>query len=136
MNDLSLNEVCRILGKSKRTIGRYIDKGLLNPDKFGTEYRFNRSEVESLLKAKLTKKNKPVSRNLSMTAFLREQIRIKDELIAELVERQRETNILLRGYQEQTKQIEHKKDDETKTTPDKKTGFIVKFYDWLFKRGG
>ena len=32
-NDLALNEVCQALGKSKRTIARYIKKGLLNPMK-------------------------------------------------------------------------------------------------------
>ena len=135
-NEINLNEVCQLLGKSKRSITRYIDKGLLNPDKLGTEYRFDRAEVEKLLKAKMTKKGKPASRKLSMTAFLREQIRIKDELIAELVERQRETNVLLRGYQEQIKQIEHKTDDDKRATLDNKNGFFVKIFDRLFKRGG
>jgi len=31
--DISLNEVCQLLSKSKRTITRYIKKGLLNPEK-------------------------------------------------------------------------------------------------------
>jgi len=36
-NEISLQEVCQLLGKSKRTISRYIKKGLLNPDKIKTE---------------------------------------------------------------------------------------------------
>ena len=40
-------EACKILGKSERTLSRYIKKKLLNPDKIktekGTEYRFDRS---------------------------------------------------------------------------------------------
>jgi len=52
-SDLTLNEVCQELGKSKRTITRYIKKGILNPERAKTEngileYRFNRSEVDNL----------------------------------------------------------------------------------------
>jgi len=32
-DELTLNEVCELLGKSQRTITRYIKKGLLNPEK-------------------------------------------------------------------------------------------------------
>ena len=49
---LTFKETCDILDKSKRTISRYIKKGLLRPEKVrgqkGIEYRFNRTEVESL----------------------------------------------------------------------------------------
>ncbi|MFW6130292.1 MAG: helix-turn-helix domain-containing protein [Atribacterota bacterium] len=42
---LTFKETCNILGKSKRTVSRYIKKGLLNPKKVrgqkGIEYRFN-----------------------------------------------------------------------------------------------
>ena len=36
-NNLNLNQVCNILAKSKRTINRYIKKGLLNPERARSE---------------------------------------------------------------------------------------------------
>ena len=57
-SDLTFIEACNLLKKSKRTVGRYIKKGLLNPDKVktekGTEYRFNRSELENIKKPDTT----------------------------------------------------------------------------------
>jgi predicted site-specific integrase-resolvase len=35
--ELNFNEASQVLGRSKRTITRYIKKGLLNPDKVKTE---------------------------------------------------------------------------------------------------
>ena len=52
--DLNLKEVCQELGKSIRTVSRYIKAGRLNPKKIktekGIEYRFNLAELESLKK--------------------------------------------------------------------------------------
>ena len=53
MSDLTLKEVCEILGKSRRALSRYISNGLLNPNKAksdrGTlEYKFERKEVEKI----------------------------------------------------------------------------------------
>lgn len=31
--DITLQQVCDILGKSRRPVSRYIKKGILNPDK-------------------------------------------------------------------------------------------------------
>ncbi|MBN1970637.1 MAG: helix-turn-helix domain-containing protein [Candidatus Delongbacteria bacterium] len=50
---LNLKQTCDILGKSKKTITRYIKKGLLNPERVKSEkgilvYRFDQSEVENL----------------------------------------------------------------------------------------
>jgi len=46
-NEISLQEVCRLLGKSNRTITRYIKAGKLNLEKIktqkGIEYRFSQS---------------------------------------------------------------------------------------------
>jgi len=36
-SDLTFIEACNLLKKSKRTVGRYIKKGLLNPEKVKTE---------------------------------------------------------------------------------------------------
>ena len=56
--DLTLKEVCEILGKSKRTVSRYIKNGWLNPEKVkvqkGIEYRFSQSEIESFKKPDTT----------------------------------------------------------------------------------
>lgn len=54
-SNITFIEACNLLKKSKRTITRYIKKGLLNPEKVKTEkgvleYRFNRSELENLKK--------------------------------------------------------------------------------------
>lgn len=53
MSDLTLKEVCEILGKSRRTLSRYISNGLLNPTKVksdrGTlEYRFEQKKAEKI----------------------------------------------------------------------------------------
>jgi len=36
-SDLTFVEACRLLKKSKRTVSRYIKKGLLNPDKIKSQ---------------------------------------------------------------------------------------------------
>ena len=57
-DNLTFNEVCQALGKSKRTVSRYIKKGWLNPEKIkgqkGFEYRFSQSEIESFKKPDTT----------------------------------------------------------------------------------
>ena len=56
--DLTFQEACRILGKSKRTVSRYIKAGKLNPERIksqkGFEYRFSQSEIESFKKPDTT----------------------------------------------------------------------------------
>ena len=52
-NDLSLKEVCERLGKSRRTVSRYIKKGLITPERIKSErgtiqYRFNQADLEGL----------------------------------------------------------------------------------------
>lgn len=51
--NITYPEACKILKKSRKTISRYIKKGLLKPEKVkskkGTlEYRFKRSELKNL----------------------------------------------------------------------------------------
>jgi len=51
-SDITLNEICQELRKSRRTITRYIKKGLLNPEKVKSEkgileYRFKKPEIEN-----------------------------------------------------------------------------------------
>ena len=50
---LTYNEACKLLGKSRKTISRYIKKGLIKPEKIKSkrgslEYRFNQVDLEGL----------------------------------------------------------------------------------------
>ena len=152
---LTLFEACEILSKSRRTVGKYIRRGLLNPtiikSKFGTkEYRFAKNDVQRL-KVQLANHGKgkdetgwdgmgrdgieeehetvrkntevpPISQptmppshphqnteshNREFLDHLKGQIQRKDQQIRVLnsslesmIERNRETNILLRGFQQ------------------------------------
>jgi len=103
--DMTLSEVCQELGKSKRTITRYIKAGKLNPEQVKNEkYRFNRSEVESLKNPDTTgqetgQKQKVEIKNDDTLALLKDnmkllqkQLKSKDQQIKKLLDRQRETN--------------------------------------------
>ena len=52
-SDITFIEACNLLKKSKRTVSRYIKKGLLKPERIRSkrgslEYRFNQADLESL----------------------------------------------------------------------------------------
>lgn len=52
-SDITFVEACKILKKSKRTVSRYIKKGLITPERIksqkgSVEYRFNQADLESL----------------------------------------------------------------------------------------
>ena len=52
-NDITFIEACKILGKSERTLSRYIKNGLINPERIKSErgtiqYRFSQADLESL----------------------------------------------------------------------------------------
>lgn len=115
-SNITFIEACNLLKKSKRTITRYIKKGLLNPEKVKTEkgvleYRFNRSELENLKKpdtiGQTTGQNIKIEKKdddaLSLIKdnmkLLQKQLKAKDTQIKQLLERQRETNILMRQLQ-------------------------------------
>jgi len=155
--DLTLTEVSHELGKSKRTITRYIKKGLLNPEKAKTEngileYRFKKSEIENIKNpdtttGQTTGQNQKVEQNNNDTLsllkdnmkLLEKQLKTKDRQIKQLLERQRETNYLLKGLQDKvlllednTKgkrpDIKHRTED---TTSDTLTDRIKTFIDRL-----
>jgi len=125
--ELSFDEVSRILNKSKRTISRYIASGKLRPKKIkskkGTvKYIFNKSEVESLsldISGQVANQNDIIS-------FFQEQLKEKDKQIAELLNRQHETNVLIGSLQNKVLQLENKTN---------KRGVIHDIIDRLFKRG-
>jgi len=135
-SDLSLKEVCERLGKSRRTVSRYISNGLLNPDKIKTErglyeYRFDQSEIESLKKrgrSQTTGQNIKIDRNIDDTLallkdtikLLQKQLKAKDNQINKMLERQREANILTGQLQNKVFLLEDKsKGKKGQDTPDK-----------------
>jgi len=60
-DDLTFNEVCKQLNRSRRTVSRYIKSGWLNPEKIeskrGTlKYKFKRNDLLKFKKPGKTKK--------------------------------------------------------------------------------
>lgn len=129
-NKLTLNEVVRILGKSKRTISRYIARGLLTPEKVKNEKgylesKFDPKEINNFKlpekkKAPETPKSEPghtshKTNGIDVIGLLKDQLKTKEKEIArlhnkidKLIDRQRETNILLGTLQSKVLRIEHK----------------------------
>ena len=123
---ITLNDVSQLLAKSKRTISRYISAGKLKPKKIkskkgAVEYRFSKSAVESL---RLDITGQVTAQNDIISVFIK-QLEEKDKQIGELLDRQRETNILIGRLQEQVLQLDNKPKDK---------GVIRGFFDRLFKR--
>ena len=136
--NITFFEACEILKKSKRTVSRYIKNGWLNPEKIesqrGTlEYRFNRTD---LLKFKKPEKTKKTRLENDIVALLKEQLKVKDKQINELIERSREANILLKGLQNQLFLTEGKtiKEKDRGVKEDKKGQGINGFFKRLFRR--
>jgi excisionase family DNA binding protein len=135
---LTFKETCNILGKSKRTVSRYIIKGLLRPEKVrgqkGIEYRFNRTEVESIKNPDTTghetgQNQKTIIKDDDTLALLKDnmkllqkQLKSKDQQIKKLLDRQRETNYLLGQLQNKVLLLEDKtkgkRQDKTHRTED------------------
>lgn len=208
--NITLFEACELLNRSKKSISRYIRKGLLHPERVksqqGTlEYRFSKNDIEAFkaleaLNADETRpdetgqtdetrqsgqerqdtlkteniKNKEVLEETRQdtpeqtrpdttretgqdnevitllketTGLLKEQLKVKDEQIKDLggkidqlIERDRETNILLKGLQdkvlmlEKPQQTDETGQDTTEETPAKeplKQSFIEKVKDFF-----
>jgi transcriptional regulator with XRE-family HTH domain len=120
-DNIGLAEVCEILNKSKRTVSRYIRQGLLNPERIksrrGTlEYRFNRTDLAKFKKPERTEQTRPDDEIITL---LKDQLKVKDEQINQLIERSRETNILLNRLQNQLLLTEGKTINEWKGKKDK-----------------
>lgn len=138
--NLTFFEACEVLKKSKRTVSRYIKKGWLSPEKIeskrGTlEYRFNQANLLKFKKPGRTEQTEQTRQEGDIISFLKDQLKVKDEQINQLIERSRETNILLKGLQNQLLltegKKEEKKDREART--DKKGQGINGFFRRLFK---
>lgn len=148
-NGLKLKDACELLGRSKKSIGRYIKKGFLKPlvirSKQGTkEYRFSLEDIEQLKEkiqlteerirqeapdtqqdrkeeARQTQAQQKETRQEGQEEFLKDQLREKDKQIEslgdkidQLIERDRETNILLKSLQEKVLSLEAPKSPEEK----------------------
>jgi hypothetical protein len=140
-SDITFSEACRILGKSERTLSRYIKKGLIIPEKIKSqkgsiEYRFNKADLEAF-KIPGTDKKRPdiiddtrqgTGQNRDViillketTEVLKEQLKIKDEQlksmskkIDQLIERSRESNILIKGMANKLLLLENTNKDENR----------------------
>jgi hypothetical protein len=140
-NEINFIEACKILGKSERTLSRYIKKSLIIPEKIKSqkgsiEYRFNRTELEAFKipgtdkirtdtiddKRQDTGQNRDVITLLKETTeVLKDQLKIKDEQIKsmskkidQLIERSRESNILIKGMANKLLLIEGKNKEENR----------------------
>jgi excisionase family DNA binding protein len=155
-SDITFIEACKMLGKSKRTVSRYIKAGKLNPERIksqkGFEYRFSQSEIESFKKPDTTgqmtrqnifddKNNDTLSLLNDTMKLLQKQLKAKDTQIKQLLERQRETNILMGQLQNKVLMLEDKSKDKRPdknnrtddTTSQVKWQGINDFFKRLFK---
>lgn len=125
-SDLTFIEACKILKKSRKTISRYIQKGLLKPkevkSKKGTlKYLFKLNELKNLKNKDRTDKTRQdtispaIRQDSEVIGLLKDQLNIKDKQIKslsgkidKLIERSRETNILLKGLTNKVLMLEGK----------------------------
>ena len=170
-SDITLIEACKILQKSRKTISRYIKKGLIKPERIksqrGTlEYRFKKADLEGLKpgidKTRPDKTRQVTRQDSEVIGLLKDQLIVKDKQIKSLgnkidglIERSRETNILIKGLTNKVLMLEGKtekaetineaenKDKDREDRQDKKgqgirqdRGQKIKaFFKRLFKRG-
>jgi len=134
---ITFSEACKILKKSKRTVSRYIKNGWLNPEKIesqrGTlEYRFNRANLLKFKKPERTEQTRPEN---DIITLLKDQLKQKDKQINQLLERSRETNILLNRLQNQLLLTGDKKEErkDREAREDKKGQGINGFLKRLFR---
>jgi len=134
-SDLTFIEACNLLKKSKRTVSRYIKKGLITPEKIKSqkgsiEYRFKKSDLESLkipgtdklrqdtrqaIRQDTGQDSEVITLLKETTKTLRDQLAVKDKQIKSLgnkidglIERGRETNILIKGLTNKVLMLEGK----------------------------
>ena len=120
---VSFTEASKILGKSKRTLSRYIKKKLIIPEKIksqkGIKYFFNLADLESFKKpdttGQTTRQNKFDDKNNDTLSLLKDtinllqkQLKAKDKQIANFQDRQREANILRGQLQNKVFMLEDK----------------------------
>jgi len=153
--DLTFTEACKLLKKSRKTISRYIKKGLIKPERIksqrGTlEYRFNQADLKSLKpgidKTRPETIRQAIRQDSEVISILKDQLNIKDKQIKslgnkidQLIERSREANILINGLTNRVLMLEDKKrpdrPDKTGQTIRQDRGQNIRgFFKRLFKR--
>lgn len=169
---ITFSEACKLLKRSKRTVSRYIKKGLITPERIKSrqgslEYRFKQADLESLkipetdklrqdtrqaIRQDTGQSNEVITLLKETTKILRDQLAVKDKQIKSLgnkidglIERGRETNILIKGLTnkvlmlegkidptETEKEIKERRDRKDKVRPDRGQKIKV-FFKRLFK---
>jgi len=151
-NDYKIDfaEASKILGKSKRTLSRYIKAGKLNPEikksQKGIKYYFNLTELENLKKPdttgqatrqniKIDKNNDTLSDLKNIIKFLQEQLKEKDRQIKKEQEGQRKLTIMLNRERNHTLLLEDRSKDKRPDKNDRTEGTTSqsKWQGW-FKR--
>jgi hypothetical protein len=193
--NITLFEACEFLNKSKKSISRYIRRGLLHPQKIKSqqrtlEYRFNKEDLEAFKlqdtqdktrqetqdtpdQTSQSGQNEPIEAtpakikeitdetrpdetsqprqdkaretgqdgeiiNLlkETTGLLKDQLAKKDEQIKDLdgkidqlIERDRETNILIGQLQSKVLMLEQPKPEQTRQDKENKEGFLKKLFN-------
>ena len=99
------------------------------------EYRFNRDDLLKFKKPGKTEKTEQTRPENEIIAILKDQLKVKDEQIRELLERDRETNIMINRLQNQLLLTGDKKEvrEDRKDRSDKKEQGIKSFFKRLFK---
>lgn len=195
-NNITLFEACELLNRSKKSISRYIRRGLLHPEQIksqqGTlEYRFSKADLEAFkanetLKAEETRQdtgdrteetdqtghikssfientreieqtrqdkpeetrqtrqdetgqdNEIITLLKETTGLLKDQLKTKDEQISslggkidELIQRDRETNHILKALQDKVLLLEQPKPEQTGQDKTAKAGLLKRFWGVL-----
>lgn len=128
--NMTFFEACEFLSKSKKSLGRYIRRGLISFQKIksqqGTlEYRFSKMDLENFKKLALSEETRQDTPDRTgqteqtghqeMVEFLKDQIKVKDEQIGQLMERDREVNVILKNLHDKIFRLEapEKKDNQS-----------------------
>jgi len=99
------------------------------------EYRFSQVNLLKFKKPGREGQTEQTRLDTDIITFLKDQIKIKDETIKELIERSRETNILLKGLQNQLlltegkKEVKKDKEDRTDKTGQGLNGFFKRLFN-------
>lgn len=140
----TLKEASEILRKSEKTISRYIQRGLLHPEKIksaqGTlEYRFLTEELEQL-KSRTEQIGQETGQDRIIINILSTQLTQKDRQInilsgqiGQLIERVKEANYLLKGLQDRVLQLEAPK--RKARTPGERIRLIILLILFLLSIG-
>ncbi len=157
---LTISEVAEKLEKSKRTITRYVTKGLLQPEKIKNdqgiiENRFDPYEIEKFTLPEKEKATRTAPEGvgnvghighdqdvLDVISLLKDEMKNKEKEITRLhrkidrlIDRQHETNVLIGSLQNKVLQLEHRTEGHDVGQQESGTGTKLRqFINRLFGR--